>query len=104
MLLPALEEGGRVQAAAVAVLELMVVEHKAHTAPALARMPPLPTHPALARVNAELAARQVRFSVCFSVCAWASVSIFLLLIGCIHLNTQGTGNALDHLRLLIDAL
>jgi len=71
VLLPALEEGGRVQASAVAVLELMVVKHKAHTAPALARMPPLPTHPALARVNAELAPRQVsagRKYVCVSVC------------------------------------
>ena len=59
VLLPALEEGGAVQAAAVSVLELMVVQHKQFTAPALARMPPLPSHPALVQVNEELVARQV---------------------------------------------
>jgi len=80
VLLPALEEGGGVQASAVAVLELMVVQHKGHTAPALARMPPLPTHPALARVNAELIARQVgrglRVRPCVCMCVHMRACMF----------------------------
>jgi len=75
VLLPALEEGGGVQAAAVTVLELMVVHHKIHTAPALARMPPLPTHPALARINTELVAQQVR-------CVWGLLHAYMYVCVC----------------------
>jgi len=130
VLLPVLEDGGAVEAGAAAVLQLVVVDLKCHTAPALARMPPLPHHPALERVNAELVARQVCLCVRahVRVRVWVCVSAFFcackhMCVRCqltssfgIHnispcpghgsrcVYMQGTGNALDHLRLLIDAL
>jgi serine/threonine-protein kinase ATR len=58
VLLPLLERPGEAMAAAVRILEELLITNAAHVGDAFARMPPLPSVPALAGVNAALAAQQ----------------------------------------------
>jgi hypothetical protein len=58
VLLPVLEQQGEAMQAAVQILEELLIKNASHMGAAFARMPPLPSIPALASVNQALAVQQ----------------------------------------------